>query len=104
MGHQELWSKTKNTCCPFCHLRKGGEDYAAVLFDPGIIHARNGNLAPLHTAHSKIISLAQTKLALVSYEVSLRGVAEVALAWRAKNTADQVALETHLRQAALMSK
>lgn len=82
--------------------KRGGSEYAQVLYEIGLMHAHNGNEVALHLIQQKLADISKTKPDTVNYEERLRGLAEVALAWKARKNGNPAQVETHLRQAAAM--
>lgn len=80
--------------------KRGGAEYAQVLFEVGLMHARNGNEVALRLVQQKLQDAIKGTPELAVYDEKLRGMAEVALAWKARKAGNPAAVELHLRQAA----
>lgn len=80
----------------------GGSDYAAVLVELGLIHARNGNDQALADVQGKLAELIKASPHLIVADERLRGMTEVTLAWRAKKANDPAKAEEYLRRAAAL--
>lgn len=83
--------------------KRGGGEYANVLFEIGMIHAWNGNEVALRLVQQKLLENIKGKPDLAIFEERLRGLSEVALALKARKTGNLASLENHLRLAAAMS-
>jgi hypothetical protein len=77
-------------------------ELAAVLLELGLIHARNGNAAELLAVQNRMTELVRPDAGLSGFEERLRGISEIALAWRAKTQNDLAGMENHIRLAAAM--
>jgi hypothetical protein len=82
--------------------KRGGTEGAAVLLEAGQIYAKYGNDDGWREIQNKLQAQAKASPATAPYEERLRGLAEVALAYRAKRNADPALLEVHLRQVAAL--
>lgn len=80
--------------------KRGGAEYAQVLFEVGLMHAKNGNEVALRLVQQKLQDAIKSTPELAVYDEKLRGMAEVALAWKARKAGNPAAVEQHLRQAA----
>lgn len=80
--------------------KRGGAEYAQVLFEVGLMHAKNGNEVALRLVQQKLQDTTKSTPDLAVYDERLRGLAEVALAWKARKAGNAAAVELHLRQAA----
>ncbi len=80
--------------------KRGGPEYAQVLFEVGMMHARNGNEVALKLVQQKMQDATKGTPELAQYDEKLRGLAEVALAWKARKAGNPAGVELHLRLAA----